>query len=850
MKKQLLSILLVLVMVIGIMPVSTIAADIGSNSSQTKNYGNFIDGEQVLRDMIEKNGMYAHPRIIMSKERFAKLKTSIGEDSVTAILLEKLRNEANRLLNDPVSQYEIPDGIRLLETSKRIQRRVAALAMAYNIFEDEKYAQRCYAELEAACNFKDWNPSHFLDTAEMSTAFALGYDWLYHWMNDEQRAFLRNNMIEKGLMQAMEDYEDKPRTRTYRWYQDYPGDNWKLVCNGSMNMAALAIGDEADARDIASKVLTYAYKESYSFVRRAYNEKDGTYSEGLGYWDYATYYLGLYSSSLTSAVGTDYGLADFEGLRKSVDFVRYMSSNTPKSFSFGDDGDSRDTGWSVLLWLGEYFQSYDIAAIRLKKIENNSFNYLDLLWIDEDKKSDSTKDSPTDWGAVGASNASFRNTWDESGIVAALHVGTNNYKYHAHYDLGSFYIESNGARFFTDLGNEQYELPNRQYSYRIRAEGHNTLVINPSEELDQQEGAECLISSFSGGNEAYAVTDLTAAYKPSGAQSVLRGLKMIKDKKCVVIQDEISLNSPGDIYWFAHTKGEITLANDGKSAIVTVDSEKLWVGLISDDASFTVMKAEPLSTSPVVPNQTDNSNYQKLAVHLTNTRNATISVACIPLKQGEIQPSWIPSIKTMSEWTPQTPENVTDLVDTYSLLNDEYYKTDDNVNTVQYKNGSVKLVKSTKTKSKTYKVPDTVTIYGNTFKVTEIDSQFLKENSTIQTLKIGKNIKVIGKEAFKNCKDLKNVILGKNVTTISDSSFEGCKKLKKITIPSKVTKIGKKAFYKCTSLKKITIKGKSLKKVGKSAFKKLAKKTTIKVPKSKKTAYKKLIKISKGTTIK
>ena len=656
MKKRLLSFMLALGMVIGIMPVNVIAEDIGSGSSQTESHGEFIDGKQVISDMIEKNGMYAHPRIIMSKDRFEKLKTSINDDSVTAILLEKLRNEADRLLDVPVSQYEIPDGIRLLETSKRIQRRVATLAMAYNIFDDEKYAKRCYTELEAACNFKDWNPRHFLDTAEMSTAFALGYDWLYNWMTDEQRTFIRNNLIEKGLMQVMDDYEDKPRTRTYRWYQDYPGDNWKLVCNGSMSMAALAVGDEADARNIASEVLTYAYKESYSFVRRAYSEKDGTYSEGLGYWDYATYYLGLYSSSLTSATGTDYGLADFEGLRKSVDFVRYMSSNTPKSFSFGDDGDSRDTGWAVLLWLGDYFNSNDISAVRLKKIKNDSFNYLDLLWIDEDKKSDLSKESPTDWGEIGASNASFRNTWDESGIVAALHAGTNNYKYHGHYDLGTFYIESNGARFFTDLGNEQYELPNRQYSYRIRAEGHNTLVINPSEKLDQQEGAECLISNFSAGNEAYAVVDLTDAYEPSGAKSVVRGLKMIKDKECVVIQDEISLNAPGEIYWFAHTKGKIEVADDGRSAVVTVGSDKMWVEIISDDGKFTVMNAESLPTSPVVPNQTDNSSYRKLAIHLTNTRDTTISVACIPLKQGEIQPSWIPSLKAMSEWTPQTTE--------------------------------------------------------------------------------------------------------------------------------------------------------------------------------------------------
>lgn len=656
MRKRLFCILLVLAMAIGMMPVNAVAEEGSSGSFQTESYGDFTDGEQVILDMIEHSGMYAHPRIIMSEERFAALRECIGTDSVTAILLEKLRNEADGLLNEPVCQYEIPDGIRLLETSKRIQRRVAALAMAYNIFGDERYAQRCYAELEAACNFQDWNPRHFLDTAEMSTGFAMGYDWLYHWMNDEQRAFLRKNMIEKGLVQVMDDYEDRPRTRTYRWYQDYPGDNWKLVCNGSMSLAALAIGDEADARDIASEVLRYAYKESYSFVRRAYSEKDGTYSEGLGYWDYATYYLGLYSSSLTSAAGTDYGLADHEGLRKSVDFVRYMSSNTPKSFSFGDDRESRDTGRTVLLWLADYYRSYDIASVRLKKIPNDSFNYLDLLWIEEDKTPDSAKDSPTDWGEVGASNASFRNTWEESGIVAALHAGENVYKYHGHYDLGTFYLESNGARFFTDLGNENYELENRLYSYRIRAEGHNTLVINPSQELDQQEGAECLITQFGSGNEAFAVTDLTAAYEPSGAESVVRGLKMIKDKECVIVQDEITLSAPGEIYWFAHTKGGITLSNDGRSAVVTVGSERLWVGLISDGGTFSVMNAELLPTSLPVPNQTDNSEYRKLAVHLTDTKNTTISVACIPLKQGETLPSWTPSVKAISQWTPQTIE--------------------------------------------------------------------------------------------------------------------------------------------------------------------------------------------------
>ena len=643
MKKRLLSLLIIFVMLAGLIPGQVFASPKIPQVSQAGNYGSFVDGAHVISDMIAKHGEKAHPRIFMSEDRLDYLKDNKGKNTTTAIVLNKLQKEADSKFNAKQLKYEIPDGIRLLETSKEVQRRVAALSLAYLIFEDDKYAKQAYKELENAANFPDWNPNHFLDTAEMCTAFAIGYDLLYKWMDKDQRDFIRQTMIDKGLKQVMEDYEDVPRERTYKWYKDQKGDNWKLVCTGGTNLAALAIGDEADARQIASEVLTYGYKEAYSFVRRGYNATDGSYKEGLGYWDYATYYLGLNSSSLEAATGTDYGLADYEGVRRSIDFTRYMSSNVPKSFNFGDDRVERNTGWAVFLWLGKYFNSSEAASIRLRNIPNDGFNYLDVLWIDEDKLPLVNTNKPTDWGAVGTSNASFRNTWDKSGLVAALHSGINDYFYHGHFDLGTFYIESNGSRFFGDLGNEDYELPNRKYSYRIRAEGHNTLVINPSADLDQADNVECLITGYRAGKEACAVTDLTAAYEPSGAKKVIRGLKMIKDKECVIVQDEISLNDPGEIYWFAHTYGQINIAEDGRSAVVTIGSDRLWVGLISEGGKFSVMKTELLPSSQPVSGQSDNENNKKLAIHLTDTKDTTISVAFIPLKNGETKPSWIPS---------------------------------------------------------------------------------------------------------------------------------------------------------------------------------------------------------------
>ena len=88
MKRKLFSMLFVLVMIITVIPFSAFAENTDAN--QTESYGDYIGGEQVIRDMIGKNGMNAHPRIIMTEEKIAKLENHIGDNSVTAVLLEKL----------------------------------------------------------------------------------------------------------------------------------------------------------------------------------------------------------------------------------------------------------------------------------------------------------------------------------------------------------------------------------------------------------------------------------------------------------------------------------------------------------------------------------------------------------------------------------------------------------------------------------------------------------------------------------------------------------------------------------------------------------------------------------------
>lgn len=104
----------------------------------------------------------------------------------------------------------------------------------------------------------------------------------------------------------------------------------------------------------------------------------------------------------------------------------------------------------------------------------------------------------------------------------------------------------------------------------------------------------------------------------------------------------------------------------------------------------------------------------------------------------------------------------------------------------------------------------------------------------------------------KNVKILDSIMVcGKAypVYEISDAAFLGNAKVKTVTIGKNVQVIGKKAFYKCKKLSTVKINAGNLKKVGKYAFKETARSCKVKVAKKKYKKYKKLISRAKSGVI-
>src|SRR5207244_2791935 len=96
-----------------------------------------------------------HPRLLLSSNGFEHLKLLVQSNDLAHKCHAHLQATAKSMLAAPVSKYEIPDGLRLLDTSRRVLDRIQTLALLYRLDGDPRYADRAWKELDAAAHFKD-----------------------------------------------------------------------------------------------------------------------------------------------------------------------------------------------------------------------------------------------------------------------------------------------------------------------------------------------------------------------------------------------------------------------------------------------------------------------------------------------------------------------------------------------------------------------------------------------------------------------------------------------------------------------------------------------------------------------
>ena len=598
-----------------------------------------MSGEEMTRLLIEKHPDRHHPRLIMTEEKFSDIRNEVYSpdgDCVYKKIFYSLKKNADRFLEEPTSGYDIRDGIRLLEVCRENSDRIITLAMMYNITQEEKYAQRAYLEMYASACFKDWNPYHFLDVGEMATAMGIGYDWLYNWMDENQRRFIRNAIVSKGIYPIIEDFDDVPRKRSWNW-RGALADNWRLVISGIGSCAAMSVVDELEGQDLINA--QRAMEQCLIDTRRALSlfSPLGAYEEGPTYWVYTMKYYTLTILALKTGLGNMLGYDDIPGLKFTNKYLMAINGSV-NVFNYHDSAANKAIIPPHMMYIADYFGNVTEAKRRLDLIMNTDeqgaeYAYSDMYLYSPKLKAAQSVTGELDEYLPITEIAAMRSGWDKNDTYVGFHCDDPiSGEGHDHMDAGTFVMDAMGENFFMDLGADDYNIPNYLQSYRVRAEGHNTVIFNPDADYAQKYGGTAKIVKTEFKNKGgFAIGDMTKAYKDDiGLTSFKRGVKLDSDRNRVIVQDEIKLDKAAEIYWFAHTTADIEISDDKKSAVLTKNGKKLLAKIINgENAEFSVMDAKSLPTSPVIEGQNENKGIRKLTIHIPDSGSINLAVSFV-----------------------------------------------------------------------------------------------------------------------------------------------------------------------------------------------------------------------------
>ncbi|MBW3627894.1 MAG: heparinase II/III family protein [Gemmatimonadetes bacterium] len=531
----------------------------------------------------------AHPRLLLTPAKLDDLKQRVRVEPEARELLEALRQQAEGMLAVPPVEH-IVTGRRLLTESQKALRRVLTLALVYRLDGDRRFLERARREMLAAAAFPGWNPSHFLDTAEMSLALALGYDWLFDDLSGADRAMIRQALLQKGIQASFEnDF----------WVRI--NSNWGQVCHAGITAAALALLETHP--DVAARVahravnnVTYSMRPSFS--------PNGTYPEGPAYWEYGTSFNVILIDELETALGTDFGLSEMPGFSETASYINHATGPTGLFFHYADGSPTRRPLPALQWFAGRYdrpdwlrfeepiLKSY-LATSRRVGVAGGEARLLPLalVWSPKRSRQGETRMGLHWLGKGEVPAAMHRTSWtDPNAIFVGIKAGSPTAS-HGQMDTGSFVLDADGVRWAVDLGAEDYhriesrgmnlwtgdelQTADRWRVFRNNNRSHSTLVIGG--QLQRAVGKGVIIKHSQDDPFPHTVVDLTSTYTPA-ATRVVRGIGLL-DGSEVLVQDRIEGVQGQPVRWGMVTRAAVELRG-ALEAVLRQDGKQLTLRVV------------------------------------------------------------------------------------------------------------------------------------------------------------------------------------------------------------------------------------------------------------------------------
>ena len=521
-----------------------------------------------------------HPRLFLPAGGEVAIKQRVASDPLWQGVQEGLVAEAERqLATKPVERVLI--GRRLLDKSRTALSRVLHLGLAWRLTGEKKYLERARAELVAVAAFADWNPSHFLDVAEMTAAVGLGYDWLYNDLDEPTRRLLREAIVAKGL---------KASQTSSAWTK--ATNNWNQVCNGGITIGSLAVAESepALAAELIARAVNTVPVSMHEYA------PDGAYPEGPGYWGYGTTYNVMLIAALQSVLGTEFGLTQQPGFLATADYFLHVTGPSGYYFNYSDAGRGGQGLSTAMCWfaaqrkepylLWSEWAKLEAATAETRRAGRGGRSGRDrtdpflMLWLAPTQEKPAAPRALS-WSAGGVNSVAFhRSAWTADASYVAIKGGTPSAN-HAHMDVGAFVMDADGVRWADDLGMQDYESleskgvklwgktqdAERWKIFRLGTSAHNVLMVDGQQQ--RVDGKAPIVLAKAG----RTVIDAGSVYAGQLARA-RRGVALQADRS-VLVQDEIAaLGKASTVRWAMVTRAEVKIAGAG-AATLTQDGKTL-----------------------------------------------------------------------------------------------------------------------------------------------------------------------------------------------------------------------------------------------------------------------------------
>lgn len=595
------------------------------------------DTNTVLNDYKNSSLYGVHPRILATQEDFERIKSLCETDSRMATWKRQLIETANGYLDDETLIYELRDGVRLWYVSMDMVRYANVLGLAYQITGDKVYADKLYEHMESIAAFPGWHPEHTLDIGGLGVGMAIGYDWLYHYMTPEQRAYIEKGMYDNCLNDYILGYQDSQSSMERGITST---NNWNAVVNGGASIAAMSLFD-VYSEECAYIVANATRGAEYAIYNFAPN---GSWFEGIGYACMTQEYLAYQFAPLEQILGTTYALDATEGLSSTARSILYLQSPLG-AFAYLDNASTSVQYDAAMFWFAEHYDDGGVVGTWLNllgSVPQGDDLARTMLWYKPDSVGKSA-DMSLDIYNPGDEIVTMRDEWSKDSMAFVGAKGGTPGMAHGHMDIGDFAYYANGAMWTGYLGGEDYNLPGywdyndesfRWSYYGLRAEAKNCLVIDPDEYGGFKSEAKAEFIKYESKNRGtIAVLDMTDSYGLDKVSHAKRGFFFTDERRSLVVRDEMKLNGNSELYWFMQTAQNVEVIGD-TVVLSQKDSPSNKVVITFECSApfeLSVGKSEPLSTSPHPDGMADRSRFKRIMLKMETSGDAYITAKLTPV---------------------------------------------------------------------------------------------------------------------------------------------------------------------------------------------------------------------------